>query len=418
MEHFLYMFTILINGINFMEKNMFLFNSKIELNLKAAISKDSYKKYRVIIQCRALLENTEKSIKSMKGIVLNIIPEINCISAIITKKNIETLTEHPQVTRICFDSLAILSGSSVLSANNISSKEKYALTGKNICVGVIDSGIYPHPDLLYPNNNIKKFLDLINNYKYPYDDNGHGTFISGLICSSGISSKGMYKGIAPQSSIYCIKAFNSTGRGYISDILYSIYKLICESAEFNIKVICLPFELLENNYYILSLFELLFKIAAQKNIVIVVPSGNNGNAEGSITGIAQLSNCITVGGLDTQYNILPYKYSSCGPVGKSQKPDLSAACVNICSINSDIAFLPERSGIKLYPNKLEKLYSVYTGTSCAAGFISGICALLFENNPDLTLMDICSLLRVSCNILNMSKHIQGSGILDINKLLP
>lgn len=397
---------------------MFLFNSKIESNLKTAISNDVYKKYRVIIHCRSLLENTEKSIKSMKGIILNVIGKINCISAILTKKNIEKLAEYPQVSNICFDPIALLCGSSVLSANNISSKQKYALTGKNICVGVIDSGIYPHPDLLYPNNNIRKFLDLINNYKYPYDDNGHGTFISGLICSSGISSKGMYKGIAPQSSIYCIKAFNSTGRGYISDLLYSIYKLICDREEFNIKVICLPFELLENNYYILSLFEVLFKVAADYGIVIVVPSGNNGNAQGSIMGIAQLSNCITVGGLDTQYNVTPYKYSSCGPVGKSEKPDLSAACVNICSLNSDTSFIPERSGIKLYPNKLDKLYDVYTGTSCAAGFISGICALLFENNPDLTLTDICSLLKVSCNILNMSKHVQGSGIIDINKLLP
>lgn len=397
---------------------MFSFKSKIESNLKIAVSNDSYKKYRVILHCRALLENTEKSIKSMKGIVLYVIPEINCICAIISKKIIEKLTEYPQVTSICFDAVAILCASSVLSANNINSKEKYALTGKNICVGLIDSGIYPHPDLLYPNNNIKKFLDLINNYKYPYDDNGHGTFISGIICSSGLSSKGMYRGIAPQSSIYCVKAFSSNGRGYISDILYSIYKLICEREEFNIKVICLPFEMIENNYYILSLFEELFKIASEKGIVVVVPSGNNGNAQGSIIGISQLGNCITVGGLDTQYNVSPYKYSSCGPVGNYEKPDISAACVNICSLNSDTLFIPERSGVKLYPNKLDKLYNVYTGTSCAAGFISGVCALLFENNADLTIKDICSLLKVSCNVLNMSKHIQGSGIIDINKLLP
>jgi serine protease AprX len=74
--------------------------------------------------------------------------------------------------------------------------------------------------------------------------------------------------------------------------------------------------------------------------------------------------------------------------------------------------------MKIYPNNLELPYTCYTGTSCSAAFISGVCALLYENNPQLTFNDILSLLKVSCKLVNVSKWIQGNGVIDINSLLP
>ena len=306
-----------------------------------------------------------------------------------------------------------------MASNGISFEEKYKLTGKGICIGLIDSGVYPHTDLLNPQNKIKKFMDLINDYKYPYDDNGHGTFISGILCGSGHLSKGMYKGIAENSSLYCIKAFNNLGRGFISDILYSIEKLIEEREELNIKVICLPFEITQNNDFILSLFSKLFKEASDKGMVVIVPAGHNGNNECSMRGIAILDNCITVGGLDTTSSIpKPYINSSCGPANKINKPDISAACVDICSLNSNIGYISEKNNMKVYPQTLEIPYTTYTGTSCAAAYISGICALLYENNPNLTFRDITSLLKISGKLMDMSKWLQGHGTIDLNKLLP
>src|SRR3712207_6886302 len=86
---------------------------------------------------------------------------------------------------------------------------------------------------------------------YPYDDNGHGTFISGIICGNGYSSDKVYKGIAEKGKIYMIKAFNNVGRGFISDILSSIDIIISESENYNIKIICLPFEIVEYNKFVL-----------------------------------------------------------------------------------------------------------------------------------------------------------------------
>ena len=95
----------------------------------------------------------------------------------------------------------------------------------------------------------------------------------------------MYSGIASNSKIYMIKAFNKIGKGYISDLLYSLELLIDSSSELNIKVICLPFEIINNDYFVLSLFSKIFDSAVNNGLVVVVPTGNNGVQEGTIRGI-------------------------------------------------------------------------------------------------------------------------------------
>ncbi|MCI1944633.1 S8 family serine peptidase [Clostridium luticellarii] len=399
---------------------MFSIKNKLEPNLKSEINKNLYKNYRVLIEYTALPETIEKKIKSYRGKILHSISITNCISAVLSPNALNRIIELPQVSHIANDCFASLcAGKSILASNGIISQGKYKLTGKGICIGIVDSGVYPHPDLLNPKNKIKKFIDLIGEYKYPYDDNGHGTFISGIICGSGDESAGAYKGIAENSGIYCIKAFNGIGKGFVSDILFAIQLLLNESNTENIKVICLPFELCSNNHFILSLFKKAFQKSAEMNIAVVVPSGHCGNFQGSIRGIAILDNCLTVAGVDTSSStIKPYIYSSCGPVHKLEKPNLAAACVNICSINSDTKFISERDGKKIYPKSLENPYTCYTGTSCSAAYISGVCALLYENNPELTFNDLMSLLKISCNFLNIPKWYQGAGILNLDKLLP
>jgi serine protease AprX len=397
---------------------MFSFKNKLDYGLKAAMSSNSYKHYRVMVQCKNLQENIENKIKSYKSEIIHSIPSLNCISANLSSSAIERLLEHPEVAHISFDTTALLCGSSVLSANGIAFQERYKLSGRGIGVGLIDSGTYPHTDLSSPNSKIRKFVDILSGVKYPYDDNGHGTFMSGIICGGGIASKGMYRGIAENCHLYSVKAFNSIGRGFISDILYSFELILNENHEHNIKIICLPFEVLDYNPFILSLFSKLFDMAVQKGIIVVVPSGNSGNKENSIKGIATLPNCITVAGLDSRGGIKPYIHSSAGPYGKLEKPDLAAACVDICSLNTNKNYISERNGARVYAYPLDNPYTTYSGTSCAAAFISGVCALLFENNPELPFKDVVALLKVSCKLLDMFKWSQGAGMLDINKLLP
>ncbi|MDZ5000232.1 S8 family serine peptidase, partial [Clostridium perfringens] len=106
-----------------------------------------------------------------------------------------------------------------------------------------------------------------------------------------------------------------------------------------------------------------------------------------------------------------------GTLKKDSKPNLCAACVDIVSLNSNTSYISERDGIKLYPSKLDSSYKTFSGTSLAAAYVSGVCALIYESNPDLTPKDISSLLKVSCELLDIPKNYQGDGKININSII-
>lgn len=397
---------------------MFALNKKLEVNLKNCMSSKCKKDYRVIIKYKNFKDKIIKKIPSYKGSVIRHVHHCNIISAKLNSKGINRLLEYPEVEYICFDEYAFLCGMSVPTANQVRLSNNTSFTGKGIGIGVVDSGVFPHPDLLSPYNRIASFVDLINNLNYPYDDNGHGTCICGVIAGNGNRSNNMYRGVATQSTIHCYKAFDKLGKGFFSDILCAIESLINESQKYNIKVLCLPFELLYYNSFLQSCFNSMLHLAVSKKITPVVPSGSNKNYEGSLTGIALCEDCITVSGLNTSSKLEPYIYSSAGTSKKDDlKPDLSAACVDIVSLNCNTNYISEKNGIKLFPNKLDRSYKSFSGTSLAAAYICGLCALLYEDNPNLTFHDVLSLLKVSCESLDMPKGYQGEGKVNINKIL-
>ena len=92
---------------------------------------------------------------------------------------------------------------------NLNSFHRNGITGKGINTAVLDTGIAPHRDLI---SNIIYFHDVVNFKLSPYDDNSHGTHVSGIIGSSGISSK-KHIGIAPDSGIIGVKVLDKSGHG-------------------------------------------------------------------------------------------------------------------------------------------------------------------------------------------------------------
>ncbi len=397
---------------------MFSSKSKLDTNLRYYISKNAYKNYRVLIKYKSFHSSIAKKVNSYKGKVYHIIESINTISANLTSRGIERIIEYPEIEKIYLDEYLFLCGMSVSTANKTYLSANSKLSGAGVGIGIIDSGVYPHQNLVRPGNRIELFIDVINEINYPYDDNGHGTCIAGILCSNGTESSDLYKGICNKSKLFCYKAFDKLGKGFASDVLYSLEHVISISEKNNIKVLCLPFELLSHNTFITSLFDSMLNKAVIKGLIPVVPSGSSKDNY-SIMGISTLNNCITVGGLDTTSNPpKPYEYSSCGLYERSVKPDLSAACVNIVSLNCDPNYISEKNGSKLYPHKLDAAYKTFSGTSLSTAYISGLCALICEKNPNVNFNDVLSLLKVACTpIEDISKSIQGEGVVDTKKLM-
>lgn len=395
---------------------MFSFNKKLDENLKNYMGFNSSRNYRVLIKCKKFEDSIEKKILSYKGTIIRRIDNCKIICAKLNSKSINRLLEYPEVEYICLDQYFNLCGSSVQTANKVRLSTKLKISGKNVGIGVIDSGVYPHRDLTTPYNRISTFIDLINGLTYPYDDNGHGTCTCGIIAGNGESSNGLYKGIAPESEIYCFKAFNALGKGYASDVLYALNELILLSEKHNIKVLCLPFEAPTYDKFIFSAFDNLLNQAVKLGITSILPSGSNLSDEGSITGIALSRNCITISGIDTTSKIKPYSYSSMGAPKKDYKPNFCAACVDIVSLNCNTSYISEKNNTRIFAPKLTSSYRSFSGTSISAAYIAGVCALLYDLNPSLSFDDIISLLSASSEGLDLSSTIQGEGLINLNKL--
>ncbi len=99
-------------------------------------------------------------------------------------------------------------------------------SASNIVVAVLDTGIlYTHEDLaanmwVNPSDGSHGF-NAINGTNDPYDDNGHGTLVSGVMGAVGNNGKGLV-GVAWQVQLMGCKSLDSTGNGSDSTLIAGI----------------------------------------------------------------------------------------------------------------------------------------------------------------------------------------------------
>ncbi|MCE5238536.1 S8 family peptidase [bacterium] len=96
------------------------------------------------------------------------------------------------------------------------------VTGAGVKVAVLDTGIQAdHPDLAA---NVKGGANFVStppwkpaNASKWADDNGHGTHVAGIIAA--VDNTIGVVGVAPQASLYAVKALDKSGSGYLSWII-------------------------------------------------------------------------------------------------------------------------------------------------------------------------------------------------------
>ena len=320
-------------------------------------------------------------------------PFMKCFYATLNKHSIFNLSMCESVEFITKSARVFTLIDKAKQFININNLEYYSNNPPTIAF--IDTGISPHLDFLLPHNRIVHFKDLINNHNMPYDDNGHGTFISGVACSSGICSKYQYSGIVPNAKIVMIKALDKAGETNSQIILDAMQYIYDIRKKYNIKVVCMSFgaDYSGNNDPLQKGALALWN----SGLVVVAAAGNSGPDKNSIKSPGTSSRIITVGGLDDGRNddiVKIADFSSRGPCENKFKPDIVAPSVDITSTCS---------------NFKQGFYTTMSGTSGATPMIAGICAILSQQNPTFSPDKIKHVLLDLCTPLTHNKNDEGFG---------
>ena len=154
-------------------------------------------------------------------------------------------------------------------------------TGRGIGVAVLDTGCFPHEDY---QARIAAFFDMVRRRRLPYDDNGHGTHVCGIIAGNGSASKGRFCGIAPGCHLIPVKVLDKRGGGYVSDVLAGLHLILQQRDRFNIRIVNVSVgsfsgrNMSETSALVRGVEEIW-----DAGFVVVVAAGNMGPKRGTIT---------------------------------------------------------------------------------------------------------------------------------------
>ncbi len=303
--------------------------------------------------------------------------------------------------------------------------ERFSLSGRGITVALIDSGLTAHSEL--PLSRILASVDFTKDQSESQigetDKFGHGTHVAGIIGSTGGNVEGGFRGVAPDVNFVDLRVVGPDGSGRVSSVIQAIEWTIENRDRYGIDVANMslgraPLESCQDD----PLCQAVEKLT-QTGVVAVVSAGNLGKTPeipelwGGITSPGLAPSAITVGALDTMDSLTHLDddnadFSSRGPTYPDGmfKPDLSAPGVQVPSL------LAQGSAMQ---RDLEHLivddgHIALSGSSMAAGFVSGTVALILEANPKLTPDLVKASLLLSAAKLSKPHPLhQGNGMLNV-----
>jgi subtilisin family serine protease len=319
-------------------------------------------------------------------------------------------------------------------------QQSYGYKGTGIGVAVIDSGITAwHADLTYLGSSslvrtkngqrVAAFVDFVNGRTSPYDDNGHGTHVAGIIAGNGFDTLGARAGIAPDAHLVSLKVLDEQGRGVISDVIAALDWVVKYGAAYNVRVINLSVGAAVTESYKTDPLTLAAKRAVDAGVVVVTAAGNLGQNRygktqyGAISAPGNAPWVLTVGassheGTVSRTDDEMAAFSSRGPsaIDFEAKPDIVAPGVGTASLSDPSSLMYVTKTAALLTGSLWVNYKPYlslSGTSMSAPVVAGSVALMLQANPSLTPNLVKAILEYTAQVYpGYNALTQGAGFLN------
>jgi parallel beta-helix repeat protein len=314
-----------------------------------------------------------------------------------TIEDYETIKTSPSFDKIYIDRKveATLDESNPLIGAEIVEQE-LEITGKGISVCVLDTGVdYTHENLggcFGPGCKVVGGYDFYSHDEDPFDLNGHGTHVAGIVASE----HELYRGIAPGANIVAGRVLGPFGSGSFGLLTAGIDWCTDNKDNFTIKIITMS--LGEHGQYLPEdcpdYSNPALESAYNAGIFIDSSSGNDAHSWG-VSYPACADPWVTSVGATYDENLGPKTWSKCADL--NTYPDLITCWTNK-GPNLDL----------LAPGSVTTSTSATYGSNCGAPFgkfgdcsgtsmssphVAGVAALLLEINPKLTPLEVENVLK-------------------------
>ena len=282
--------------------------------------------------------------------------------------------------------------------------------GDGVTVALVDTGVADVPDL-------RGSVQHVNVSGAPRGDGyGHGTFLAGLIASSGASSGGLYRGVAPNANILDVQVAAADGSTSLLRVLAGL-QAVAERARRDDSLRVVNLSLSADDPGISGIDPLSRAVESlwARGLVVLVAAGNDGPNDATVSIPGTDPTVITVGALDnagtrTRSDDVVAPFSARGnPANPNVKPDLVAPGVSTVGLRAPGSIVDTE-----HPTaRIGSANFRGSGTSMATAAASGAVADLLSELPNLDPDDVkAALLRGAYDIPG-GRTATGAGGLDL-----
>jgi serine protease AprX len=330
--------------------------------------------------------------------------------------------------------------------------------GRGVCMGFIDVGFYPHPDLMQPRRRIKAYADatrdepVSNDFFTPQPFGWHGTMTACCAAGNGYVSGGRYRGLASEADVVLIKAGVDGGRVLGKHVAHAI-RFPLRFPHLEIRILNVSLGVLPSDADREDV-EAAVREVVSRGIAVFAAAGNHAGAMPLAPGSA--ADAITVGGghiRGEHEGDEPWPSSYGSPRPGVHKPDLLAPAIwvpapmlpgtlvareaaplfQLLSVLEEAsvehgfsetrqsATTAERESVtalmRAVAARIERCkyispdYQHVDGTSFASPITASVAAQMLEANPRLTPSDLREgLVSTAAPIKGVDAKVQGAGV--------